>query len=161
MSQDYRISDVSEATPRRWDGPNGTVYYITVHLEGHPKAVSIGKKAPDALKAGDTVFGDIEATTYPEDKFKAGKKVWNENQYRQQAPQQNTIPNISAPPLQDMGNPANVEQNQILDGMRKTYDKLLEIEKKVDKLMYGEPETTAEKVVQDMSQEIDINSIPF
>ena len=72
--QDYKVVKVSEQEPKKWDGPNGTVYYIKTMLEGHDKPVSIGKKSADALKVGDTVYGEIQPTDYIGDKFKAGKK---------------------------------------------------------------------------------------
>lgn len=59
--------------PREWNGPKGKVYYITVGLEGHSKPVTIGKKTPDALKVGDTVYGEIEPTDYTTDKWKHGE----------------------------------------------------------------------------------------
>lgn len=71
--QEYKITKVSQQEPREWNGPNGTVYYIKVMLEGHDKPVSIGKKKPDALKEGFTVYGTIEPTDLPEDKFKAAQ----------------------------------------------------------------------------------------
>lgn len=71
MSQEYKILQVSEQEPREWNGPHGIVYYIKVKLEGHDKPVSIGKKKPDALKSGYTVYGTIEESDLPEDKFKS------------------------------------------------------------------------------------------
>lgn len=70
---DYRITKVSNQEPRTYDGPNGTVYYIKVLLDGHDKPVSIGKRSPDALKEGDVVTGEITATQYETDKFTAQK----------------------------------------------------------------------------------------
>ncbi len=70
MAQEYKVVRVSQEQPREWAGPHGTVYYIKTMLEGHDKAVSIGKKKPDALKEGDTVYGTIEESDLPEDKFK-------------------------------------------------------------------------------------------
>lgn len=74
MSQEYKITKVSAQPPKEWEGSHGKVYYIKVMLEGHDKPVSIGKKSPDALKTGDTVFGTIVPTDYEEDKFKAESK---------------------------------------------------------------------------------------
>lgn len=71
MAQEFEITKVSEDEPRKWDGPNGVVYYIKVMLDGHNKPVTIGKKSKDALKVGDKVFGDIKTSDYPEDGFKA------------------------------------------------------------------------------------------
>lgn len=72
MSREYKITQISQQAPRQWDGPNGTVYYIKIRLEGHAKAVSIGKKSPDALHVGDSVYGTItEDPMHDEDKFKA------------------------------------------------------------------------------------------
>lgn len=73
MSKEYKITRVSTQEPREWKGPKGTTYYINVMLEGHPKAVSIGKKRPDALKVGDTVYGEITETQYDTDKFTASQ----------------------------------------------------------------------------------------
>lgn len=67
---EYTIKSLVNSEPREWKGPHGVVYYIEVELEGHDKIVSIGKKAPDALKQGDTVYGDIIETDYIADKFK-------------------------------------------------------------------------------------------
>lgn len=74
MAQEYKITKVSQQPPNEWKGPHGTVYYIKVQLEGHIKPVSVGKKAPDALKAGYTIYGTIEPTDLPEDKFKSEQK---------------------------------------------------------------------------------------
>lgn len=72
MAQEYKITQVSVQAPREWAGPKGTVYYIKVKLDGHAKPVSIGKKAPDALHVGDTVYGTVtEDFTHDEDKFKS------------------------------------------------------------------------------------------
>lgn len=73
MAQEYTIEKISEQEPRKWDGPHGIVYYIKVKLKDVDKPVSIGKKKPDALKAGMTVYGTIEESDLPEDKFKAEK----------------------------------------------------------------------------------------
>lgn len=70
MAQEYKIGMIDGSEPRKWSGPNGDVFYITVGLEGHPKLVSIGKKSPDALKVGDTVYGTIVPTDYLTDKWK-------------------------------------------------------------------------------------------
>ena len=67
---EYKISKVSDQEPKKYDGQYGTTYYIKVMLDGHAKPVEIGKKSPDALKAGDTVYGSITATEYQTDKFK-------------------------------------------------------------------------------------------
>lgn len=74
MPQHYKVIQISPEQPRKWDGPHGAVYYIDVMLEGHAKPVSIGKKSPDALKAGATVYGDIEESDFVADKFKAAKE---------------------------------------------------------------------------------------
>jgi hypothetical protein len=72
MAREYKVTQVSSEAPREWQGPNGTVFYIKVKLEGHPKPVTIGKKSPDALKASDTVYGTIISDpNRNEDKFKA------------------------------------------------------------------------------------------
>lgn len=68
---EYKITKVSDQPPRTWDGPNGTVYYVKVSLDGHDKPVEIGKKNPDALSVGMTVNGTIKPTDYPADSFKA------------------------------------------------------------------------------------------
>lgn len=74
MAQEYKIKRVSEQEPRVWDGDYGTIYYIKVELEGHEKPVEIGKKDPKALKAGDTVYGDIKPSDYANDGFKSAKR---------------------------------------------------------------------------------------
>jgi len=71
---EYKISKVSDQEPKKYDGQYGTTYYIKVMLDGHAKPVEIGKKSPDALKAGDTVYGSITATEYQTDKFKGEQK---------------------------------------------------------------------------------------
>ena len=75
MGQEYKVTKVSSEKPREWSNPHGgTVYYIKTMLEGHSKPVSIGKKTPDALKPGFMVYGVIEPSDLPEDKFKGEKK---------------------------------------------------------------------------------------
>lgn len=69
---EYKVTRVSQQPPRQWQGPHGIVYYILVQVEGHPKPLSVGKKSPDALKVGDTIYGDIQPDPeHGEDKFKA------------------------------------------------------------------------------------------
>ena len=74
MSNEYKVIRISEQEPKKYDGQYGTTYYIKVMLEGHEKPVEIGKKTPDAIKAGDTVYGSITATEYQTDKFKGEQK---------------------------------------------------------------------------------------
>src|SRR5688572_4396156 len=74
---EYKILRVSQQPPRQWDGEHGTVYYIKVQLEGHDRPVEIGKKSPDALKVGDTVYGTVTPTQYESDKFKAEQKPFS------------------------------------------------------------------------------------
>lgn len=74
MAQEYTIEKVSENKPREWTGDYGTTYYIKVMLKGHQKPVEIGKKSPDALKVGDTVFGEIQAKDFDTDGFKHERK---------------------------------------------------------------------------------------
>lgn len=71
---EYVIEMIDSEPAKRWDGPNGTVWYKNVGLGGHPKPVSIGKKTPDALKVGDTVYGTIVPTDYLTDKWKGEAK---------------------------------------------------------------------------------------
>lgn len=73
---EYRITQVSGQPPREYYNEkfSSTTYYIKVKLEGHDRPVSIGKKSPDALKAGDTVYGNIVPTDpskFDADNFKA------------------------------------------------------------------------------------------
>jgi len=77
MAQEYEITRVSEQEPRTYTGDFGTTYYIKVMLKGHAKPVEIGKKSPDGLKVGDTVFGTIRPTEYPTDGFKSERKPFN------------------------------------------------------------------------------------
>lgn len=77
MAEDYKVVQVSQQEPKKYEGQYGTTYYIKVKLEGHEKPVEIGKKDPHALKAGDTVYGHIEETDFPTDKFKAEQKQQN------------------------------------------------------------------------------------
>lgn len=44
-------------------------------------------------------------------------------------------------PVKDMSNPANVQSNEVVDGMRRIYAKLLEIENKLDDVL-NKPMTT-------------------
>lgn len=71
---EYVIEMIDSEPAKRWDGPNGTIYYKNVGLAGHPKPVSIGKKTADALKVGDTVDGTIIPTDYLTDKWKHATK---------------------------------------------------------------------------------------
>lgn len=73
---EYKIVQVSEQPPREYYNEkfNSTTYYIKVKLEGHDRPVSIGKRSPDALKAGDTVYGNIvpsDPSKFETDNFKA------------------------------------------------------------------------------------------
>lgn len=75
MPQEYKITQVSSQPPREhYNQQYGTTtYYIKVMLEGVEKPVTIGKRRPDALKVGDTVYGRIIPTQYDTDKFQAEK----------------------------------------------------------------------------------------
>lgn len=70
---EYKITKVSQEEPREWGEGTNKTYYIKVMLDGHERPVSIGKKKPDALKVGDTVYGTITETQYETDKFTADK----------------------------------------------------------------------------------------
>jgi hypothetical protein len=70
---EYKITRVSQEAPKEYQGEHGTTYYIKVMLDGHERPVSIGKKKPDALKVGDTVYGTITETQYETDRFTADK----------------------------------------------------------------------------------------
>lgn len=74
MAQEYTVKRVSSKPPKEVDGAYGKVYYITVQLEDHDKFVQIGKKSPDSIKPGDTLYGHIEETDFPTDKFKSERK---------------------------------------------------------------------------------------
>lgn len=74
MAQEYTVTRISQQPPREYDGDYGKVYYIKTQLEGHDKPVSIGKKDPHALRAGDKVYGRIIETQYDEDKFQAERR---------------------------------------------------------------------------------------
>lgn len=70
---EYKIIRISPEPAREHynNQYNTTTYYIKVQLEGHPKAVSVGKRTPDALKPGDIIYGTILPTTYDADNFKS------------------------------------------------------------------------------------------
>jgi hypothetical protein len=68
---EYKVTSLVNDTPKEWNGPHGVIYYHSVNVEGHPKAISVGKKEPNTIKVGDTIYGDINPTDYLEDKFKA------------------------------------------------------------------------------------------
>lgn len=73
---EYKITQINvDGEPREWLNPQTKtkVYYIGVMLDGWDKPVSIGKKAPDALKIGDTVYGEVIETDYLTDKWKHGE----------------------------------------------------------------------------------------
>lgn len=70
MAQEYKIKSIFPDDPKKWKGPHGTIYYREVLVEGHDKPLSVGKKDPNALKEGDTIFGDIIESDYISDKFK-------------------------------------------------------------------------------------------
>ena len=78
---EYKITKVSDQEPKKYDGQYGTTYYIKVMLDGHAKPVEIGKKSPDALKAGDTVYGSITPTEYQTDKFKGEQKPFEQKSF--------------------------------------------------------------------------------
>lgn len=65
----YTVQGVANTAPKEYTNAYGTTYYHRVKLVGVEKAVSIGKKAPNAIKAGDVINGTIEKTALPEDKW--------------------------------------------------------------------------------------------
>lgn len=80
MDQDYKVVKVSQEEPREWNGPNGTIYYHKVMLEGHAKPVSVGRKEKHSLTEGQVIYGHILVEqSFPEDKWKAGKKPFGGN----------------------------------------------------------------------------------
>ena len=81
MPNEYKISKVSDQEPKKYDGQYGTTYYIKVMLDGYAKPVEIGKKSPDALKTGDTVYGSITATEYQTDKFKGEQRPFEQKSF--------------------------------------------------------------------------------
>lgn len=72
MPQEYKVTKVSTQEPKVYEGQYGTTYYIKVMLEGIDEPVEIGKKSPNALKQGDTVYGTVTDGQYGK-KFKAEK----------------------------------------------------------------------------------------
>jgi hypothetical protein len=71
-AQEYTITRVSSEAPREWGTGQMKTYYIKVAVDGHVKPISVGKKSPDALKVGDTIYGTIiEDAAHSEDKFKS------------------------------------------------------------------------------------------
>lgn len=66
---EYKVKQIMAGEPREWKGPHGVVWYIEVMVEGHEKPLSVGKKDPNSLKVGDTIYGDIVETDYITDKF--------------------------------------------------------------------------------------------
>lgn len=75
MDQEWTVEQVSQEPPREWNNPKGgVIYYKKVMLKGHPRPVSVGKKSPDALHVGSTIYGRVMADmSNAEDKFKAGQ----------------------------------------------------------------------------------------
>lgn len=69
MGQKYTITKVSQEPPREHVNSYGTTYYIKVMLDKHDKPVTIGKKQPNSLKVGDTVYGRVVPTQYDADKW--------------------------------------------------------------------------------------------
>lgn len=67
---EYKVNSLMKDEPKKWESKFGTVWYHSVIVEGHPKPISVGKKEPNSIKAGDTLYGDIIETDYLEDKFK-------------------------------------------------------------------------------------------
>lgn len=70
----YKIIKIDRDATREWGEGAKKIYYIKVALRDsdgkvHPKAVSIGKKKPDALSVGEEVHGTIEKTDYETDKW--------------------------------------------------------------------------------------------
>lgn len=53
----------------------------------------------------------------------------------------------------DMSNPANVQSNEVLDGMRRVYSKLLEVEQKLDDVL-NKPMTTDQVYATARQQDI-------
>lgn len=66
---EYTVQGVANTAPKEYANAFGITYYHRVKLVGVDKAVSIGKKAPNAIKAGDIINGSIETTAFSEDKW--------------------------------------------------------------------------------------------
>ena len=88
---EYKVTKVSEQEPKKNDGQYGTTYYIKVMLDGHAKPVEIGKKTPDAIKTGDTVYGTVIPTEYQTDKFKAEAKPFTPGAKQEDPAKQDSI----------------------------------------------------------------------
>lgn len=96
---DYKIVKVSQQPPREWynETYKSTTYYIKVQLEGHNKPVEIGKKKPDALKAGDVVSGKIiPKDGYPNDNFKPDPVSFGGGNRKEDPAKQDSIMRMNA-----------------------------------------------------------------
>lgn len=72
----YKVTKVSEETPKEWGEGTNKTYYIKVKVDGHDKPISVGKKSPNALSVGDELNGTITPTEYDTDKFKPEPKAF-------------------------------------------------------------------------------------
>lgn len=176
---EYTIEKISQDEPRQYDGQNGTVYYIKVKLSGHDKAVSIGKKSPDALKVGDKVNGTVTETQYDADKFTADKQAFGGGQSKpsfSQSPEQqeNIARSVALKAAVDIAGTSSAHSlgaELLVDAVLQTAETFLawltqkpteeKPTREWDKLGKKEPvlDTVVEKF--DESQPIDLSEIPF
>lgn len=83
MAQEYTIQRVSEREPRAWnfEKDGNTVFMETykVMLQGIEGPIDVNKKAGNAPKVGDVLYGSITQDEYGQ-KFKAAKKPFTPGQ---------------------------------------------------------------------------------
>jgi len=169
---EYKISKVSDQEPKKYDGQYGTTYYIKVMLDGHAKPVEIGKKSPDALKAGDTVYGSITATEYQTDKFKGEQKPFEQgsfnkgfNKVEDPAKQDSIIRQSSMKASIDLVSNGKIDLDELYtradDIVAWVKNQLLVLPESLKK---GEPQTDEPPLTEpeeDFDEEIDFDDIKF
>lgn len=81
---EYKVIKVSEQEPKEYfnEKYQSTTYYIKVQVEGHDKPIEVGKKSPDAIHVGDILYGNIQTTSYPVDKFKSEPRPFGGNNFQ-------------------------------------------------------------------------------
>ncbi len=92
----YKVTKVSEETPKEWGEGTNKTYYIKVMVDGHDKPISVGKKSPNALSAGDELNGTITPTEYDTDKFKPEPKAFTPGVKTEDPAKQDSIMRMNA-----------------------------------------------------------------
>ncbi len=78
MPMEYKIKQVSQQEPKRYEGQYGVTLYYKVRFEGSEDVIEIGRKEDNPPKVGEQLYGTVTSGQYG-NKFKSEKKPFNQS----------------------------------------------------------------------------------